>query len=129
MLEDFRQAQRREETLKDLLSSNAMKLIENKNEPMKKYFKEAILTGSLEQGTMIASMFKQNLKYTGYLINRDVDIDLMVILKYDIDDPINCLQEIKGKPGHLKVSTSCLPDNNSWKNFFEVQGKYLRPFR
>ena len=129
MLEDFRHAQRREETLKDLLSDSAMKIIEN-SESMRLYFKEAILTGSLNQGTMIASMFKQNSKYTDYIINRDMDIDLMAILKYDIDDPTKCLQEIKGKPGHLKVSTDCVPpDVKSWQNFFALKDKYLRCFK
>ena len=50
LLEDFRQAQRHEETLKDLLSSNAMKLIENKNDPMKKYLKISDINRKLSTG-------------------------------------------------------------------------------
>uniref|UniRef100_A0A7M5URV6 Mab-21-like nucleotidyltransferase domain-containing protein n=3 Tax=Clytia hemisphaerica TaxID=252671 RepID=A0A7M5URV6_9CNID len=124
-LEDVRQIQDREETLKNLLSSSTMEIIKNSNR-VRNHFNESILTGSLNQGNFIASMFKANLKYTKHLINRDIDIDLMTILNYEIDNPVKCLHDIKGKPGHLQVLTSCLPVKKTWHNSFILKHKYLR---
>ena len=96
--EEFRQTQKREEILKELLTIVVGKFSKRDFEDL---LDKISLSGSLNQGTYIASLFKENLKYKDTLINRDIDIDCQGIAKLDLEKPQDCLEDFKRKPGHF----------------------------
>ena len=70
-------------------------------------------------------MFKLNEKYKGS-INKDVDIDIELIANYDIKEPGKCIQEIKDKPGLVRILKSCfpLPLSKYFQDFSQYIGHY-----
>ncbi|XP_066927029.1 uncharacterized protein [Clytia hemisphaerica] len=90
-------------------------------------YEGASLTGSLNQGTFIASLFKENVKYKGSLITREIDIDCLINLRLDLKKSRQCLREIKGIPGFVQFLTRCIPDNGTWYVFIEKATKYIQP--
>ncbi|XP_066927112.1 uncharacterized protein [Clytia hemisphaerica] len=126
-LEEFRRAQKREETLKEKITTLVSKIKQDSQSNfMVRILGEILLTGSLNQGTFIASLFKENLKYKGSLINRDIDIDCKAIA-IDLRLNQNCLKDINGKPGYVELLTNCIPEEEVWYRYFEKETKYLQP--
>ena len=68
--------------------------------------KNSTISGSLRQGTLVSSVFKLNGKYKRS-INKDVDIDIELIANYEIKEPRKYIQEIKEKPGLVRMLKSC----------------------
>eukprot|EP00111_Clytia_hemisphaerica_P005372 TCONS_00015521-protein len=124
LIEEFRQVQQREEILKKVIQSFINMAT---YESFSDIYEGASLTGSLNQGTFIASFFKENLKYKGSVITRQIDIDCLMNLRLDLKKPRQCLREIKGKPGYVQFLTRCIPDKGTWYVFIEKATKYIRP--